>query len=90
MRITGNRVRILRLPQETKSRGGIYYAMQLRDDEKLWIVSEIGPGRVNKRGILIAPEVQRGDRVVVNFDLGFKDLPDGSRIVDAGQLLMKW
>jgi co-chaperonin GroES (HSP10) len=81
IRLTKNRVLLLRLPKATQSPGGIHFPMQFNDDEKVWWVGGVSPK---------VTEIALGDRVLVDFTSGFTVLPDDSRLVDASQLLMKW
>ena len=96
IRVQRNLVLLEPLKKRDRSPGGIFYDMPRRDDEKQWRVLACGPGKTvrnprTKRTHFDPMEVQPGDRVLVEVALGNKLVfPDGRRIVDAGQILMKW
>jgi len=68
----------------------------LKDDNnvggpKYYYVMLAGPGKRNKKGIVIPLEVEYGDRVIVqSYTKGVThaDLPDGDVIITADQILM--
>jgi len=86
-RMIGNNVLLEPLPQAQQSPGGIHYVQTYRDDQTQWRVLSVGPGKVNKKGILIALEVKPGDRVVAPLYHDHAVLADGRRVVDAGQII---
>lgn len=95
MKVLGNNVLIQPLPKQLVSPGGIHTLERYYADEKQWIVRAVGPGRVvRKKGkpdVLIAIELQPGDRVITNMYGGNKlVLPDGCVIIEADELIAKW
>lgn len=90
IRMMGNSVLVESLPQVQKSAGGVHLPQQYRDDQTQWRVLAVGPGRKNKKGVLVAPEVKPGDRVLaplyhdhVILSGPFK----GQRIIDASAII---
>lgn len=90
IRMTGNHVLLEPLPKPTASTGGILLAMAQNDDRKQWRVVAVGPGRKTKKGVLVAPEVAPGDRVVAELFQDHLTLPDGSVVADASNIVAKW
>jgi len=90
MRILGNRVLLQLLPPAKQSAGGIHYAQQYQDDKQQFEVLAVGPGRKIKNGTLIAPGVKPGDHVLAPLYRDFATLPDGTRIVDASEIIAVW
>lgn len=74
---------------QTQSSGGIVFPQQYIQDSMKFEVLAVGPGKVNRKGILIPPEVEPGDIVVAPLYLTHTILGDGTRISDASQLLLK-
>jgi co-chaperonin GroES (HSP10) len=77
------------------SDGGIHLVEKYQDDAKQWVVLAVGPGYTTKRGVLVAPEVKVGDRVIFNPALpnGVKHVfEDGSRwtVVETSRIEMVW
>jgi chaperonin GroES len=98
LKLLRNTVLLQPLPPKTVSDGGVHLAMQYQDDRKQWRVLAVGPGRRLKTGLVLPPEVQPGDRVLYNPDLGnryaFSDRDrehyPGCVIADADRIEMKW
>ncbi len=90
MQLLGNRVLLEPLAPALRSSGGIVYVQSYRDDQKQYKVLAVGPGRVNKKGILIPPEVQPGDHVLAELYQQHMILPNGNRIADASEVIAKW
>lgn len=97
IRLLGARVHITPLVRKAavQSAGGIFVPPGGDDDQKQWMVLGVGPGQWMRRGkkrVWITPEVNRGDRVIVDIGTGGTALPDGTWILDyrAGQFLLKW
>lgn len=82
MKILGNRVLLKPLAAKTVSDGGIHYAMAFRDDQSQFEVLAVGPK--------VPDEVKPGCRVLAFLYRDHTALPDGSRIVDAKELLAVW
>ena len=61
---TGNRVLIEREPTETKSSGGIVVPVFGAETNYYGYVTQVGPGRVTKKNVLIKMSVQVGDKVL--------------------------
>jgi len=53
-------------------------------------VLAVGPGRRNHKGIVLPPEVQAGDFVLLDGSRDYQTLYDGRLVVDESQLLAKW
>ena len=53
-------------------------------------VLAVGPGKRNRKGVMIAPEVQQGDYVMFKEDFDNITLEDGTKIVAANQILARW
>ena len=88
MRLTGNRILVEPLPQEAKSLGGIYFAERYADNQMLYRVLDVGPGRRRKFGIE-APEVAVGDRVIAHsFQSNVHVFEDGRKIIDADGVML--
>ena len=49
---------------EEKTKSGLYLPESAREDLQQGVVVSIGPGRINKKGVKIMPEVKDGDRVI--------------------------
>lgn len=90
MKLLGNRVLVEPLPQTTVSAGGIIYSPNHRDDQKQFTVLAVGPGRISRKGILIAPEVVPGDKVIAELFTDHLIMPNGSRVIDASSIIAKW
>jgi co-chaperonin GroES (HSP10) len=98
IRLLGARVHITPLERKAarQSAGGILIHPSADDDAKQWMVLGVGPGawqkRKGKKRVWIVPEVNPGDRVIVDTGLGGTALPDGTWVLDyrAGQFLLKW
>lgn len=103
IRLCGNRVHITPLERKgaLKSAGGIHLVESPENlDEKQFLVLGIGPGKWEyhpvpgkrqKRRVWVSPEVVTGDRVLVdiNNSNGIA-IPDGTWIIDARYILLKW
>lgn len=74
---------------QTQSSGGIVFPQQYIQDSMKFEVLAVGPGKVNRKGILIPPEVEPGDIVVAPLYLTHTLLDDGTKITDTDQLLLK-
>lgn len=89
-----DRVIVRRIPREKI--GLIELPESLKDDNntggvKYYFVMLAGPGKRNKKGIVIPLEVGYGDRVAVHsYTKGTEDvnLPNGDMIITADQILM--
>lgn len=90
MKLLGNRVRLMPLAQKTQSDGGIAYAERYRDDQMQFTVLNVGPGRKLKNGSVLPPEVKPGDHVLAALYHEHTILKDGTRIVDAKEILAAW
>jgi len=94
IRLLGDRLIVRPIPREQV--GLIELPPSLKDDNnvggaKLYWVMLTGPGKRNKKGILIPIECEYGDRVWVHsYTKGVVDvnLPEGDMIIDADQILM--
>lgn len=60
----GNRVLVQRLPDETVSPGGIIIPDNLKEKPIRGIVKAVGPGTLNKNGMIIPMEVQVADVIL--------------------------
>lgn len=95
MKILGNKVLLSPLPpKQVLTAGGLFVHPSYMDDALQWRVLAVGPGQFyrGKKGqrVFLSPEVAPGDRVLCDTGLGGVALADGSWIVDARQIAMKW
>lgn len=90
MKLLGNRVHLQLLPPTLQSAGGIHYAQSFQDDKMQFRVLAVGSGRKLKNGTVLPIEVQPGDYVLAPLYHEHTILPDGSRIVDAKELIAVW
>jgi chaperonin GroES len=93
MRILGNRV--LLKPLEPAERvGSIFIPERFRHHDPRLVaqyrVLAVGPGRLLKNGTLVPVEVKPGDVVLTNLYSDHQTLPDGTKLVDAGQIEAHW
>lgn len=82
--IPRERIGLIELPEWTKDDNNV-------GGPKLYWVMAVGPGRRNKKGIVIPVECEYGDRVWVHsYTKGAQHagLPDGDVIITADQILM--
>jgi co-chaperonin GroES (HSP10) len=94
IRLLGDRLIVRPIPREQI--GLIELPQSLKDDNnvggaKLYWVMVTGPGKRNKKGIVIPIEAQYGDRVWCHsYTKGVEDvnLPNGDMIITADQILM--
>jgi len=57
-------------------------SVSLRQNYSLWTVLQVGPGRVNHKGVRIPMEVAVGDRLICQFHHDHSDrLSDGTAIL---------
>lgn len=87
VKLLGNRVLVAPLPQATKSAGGIHLAQRYQDDQMQFRVLAVGPGKANKKGVLVPPEVKPGDQIVAGLYHTHTILEDGRRVIDASEIL---
>jgi len=88
MKILGNRILIKPLPQDTKSRGGIHLVDNYNDNQMLFEVLDVGPGR-RVKGSLLPPEVSVGDRIIAHsFQSNVHVFDDGRKIIDADGVML--
>lgn len=86
MKLLGNRILVEPLVKKETSHGGVVMPQQYNDDQMQYRVVAVGPG---KNGVPL--EVQPGDCVLCNVWVkGDYVLPDGKRIMDVDNVLMKW
>lgn len=90
MKILGNRVHVAPLPAHRFSPGGLTLVQIFQDDEKRYRVLASGPGRKLKDGTIIPTGVKRGDCVLAELYTEHVKLPDGTRIIDAKDILAVW
>lgn len=94
MKLLGNRVRVERIKATQASYGGKIVLPQIALDDintggpKEYRVLEVGPGKNNRKGVLIPIECAPGDKVICHsYTTGSIDLPDGSSIITDDQIL---
>lgn len=91
IKLLGNRILVKPLKLAPKSPGGIFYVENYQDDRTQYEVLAVGPGKRNKRGEVIPPEVQVGDHIFAPLWRGNEyEFEDGRLIVDADQVQMVW
>lgn len=73
---------------EQKTSGGIYLPTSENDNVSRAEVIATGPGRFLSSGYLVAPQVQRGDRVIINSFAGI-EIENGIRIIKEDDILIK-
>lgn len=61
-----------------------------QDDEKQYRVLAVGPGRKLKNGTIVPLEVKPGDCILAELYTDHAKLPDGTRIIDAKDILAVW
>jgi chaperonin GroES len=86
----GNKVLLEPVLAATHSDGGILLLEKYQGQQTRFKVLAVGPGKLNKKGVLIPPDVEPGDFVVAELYADHSLLPDGTAIVDAEMLLAKW
>jgi len=93
IRLLGDRLIVRPIPFEQV--GAIELPNNLKDDHvnrpKLYWVMVTGPGRKNRKGVVIPIECQYGDRVILHsYTKGVEDvnLPHGDVIVTEDQILL--
>jgi len=60
----GNRILVLRVEKEKKTKGGILIPDTAKEKPQEGKVIAMGHGKVNEKGVRISPDVKKGDRVL--------------------------
>lgn len=88
MKLLSNHILVEHVSHPIKTAGGILFPESMRDENHgigpfEMLVIAVGPGKVNKKGVLIPIECQPGDRIVTNpYTLnGVKTMDDGKKII---------
>ena len=79
-----DRVIVTRLEEDQKTSGGIIIPDTAKEKPQKGVVVAVGPGKRDKDGNLVSPEVQKGDRVLFSKYAGTEIKVDGEE-----QLFMK-
>jgi chaperonin GroES len=90
VRPLGNQILLQQLPKEEKTAGGLFYAERYQEEQRLFKVLAVGPGRYNGKGILCPPEVSIGDYVLVDqYTLqGKTQAGDNEWLIDAAHVAL--
>ena len=89
MRILGNNCLLEALPAQERTAGGIVLLPEnITDKKQFWRVLAVGPGRRNKKGVLIAPEFAVGQVVITPLHFSHYEFDDATRnkIVDCDHI----
>lgn len=92
MHVLSDNLLVEAIPQ-TRSNGGIHFAPSYGQQEnvggpKVFRVLAVGPGRVNRKGLLIPVEAEPGDRVICHsYTSGPIDLGGERHLIKADQIL---
>ena len=84
----GNKLHVEKLPVRTQTPSGILLPAIREAEQGDFRVISAGPGRKLKNGSVVPPEPQPGDRVALRAYADGVPLPDGTRIIDADDVLM--
>lgn len=88
MKVLGNNIHAAPVKIDYIGAVVIPEAVSIRQNYSLWTCLQSGPGRVNRKGMLIPTEVEPGDRMVCQFQHnGSAELPDGTAIINEEQVL---
>ncbi|MFO7965685.1 MAG: co-chaperone GroES [Desulfobacterales bacterium] len=64
IRPLNDRVLVLRVKEEEKTAGGIIIPDTAKEKPQEGEIVAVGPGKLNKEGTRVPPEVKKGDRVL--------------------------
>jgi chaperonin GroES len=78
---THDRVVVKRDPRENKTSSGLFIAKLDSDRTDTGIVVQVGPGRITKKNVTIAVEVDVGNRVMFDSGAGINIKLDGEELV---------
>ena len=92
LRLCGNRVLLLPLPADHKSPGGILFPARYSNPVVVnqYRVVDTGPGRRLRDGTMRAPEVSRGEYVLVETGMEHITFDNGVKLVEAEHIIAKW
>jgi len=77
----GDKILVRRLQAADKTSGGLYLPDTAKDKPTEGRVLSVGPGRLTKTGIRIAPQVADGDRVVFSAWAGTEITVDSNEVI---------
>lgn len=89
-KLFGNRVLLEPISPRTVTDSGIHLVERYQDDRMQYRVLAVGPGRKGKKGAVIAPEVQPGQRCLIPYIQDCVHLPDGTVVAYADQIQAVW
>lgn len=88
MKLTGDHIHARPVNLEYSGRIALPDSVTLRQNYSLWTALEVGPGRINSKGVLLPMEVSAGDRLICQFNHDLSDrLPDGTVILNQKAVL---
>lgn len=88
---TGNLVVLQPIPHNTQTDSGLFLTDKHKQDQQLWTVLCVGPGRLSKKGIRVPVELNSGDKVVTAGIPNTRHTwDDGVVLMDAQEILAKY
>ncbi|HEX4647173.1 MAG TPA: co-chaperone GroES family protein [Verrucomicrobiae bacterium] len=84
---TGNKVLVQPIPPPLLSSGGITLPVAYQTPASEGIVIAVGPGRYNRKGFLVATDLQPGDRVMYSWINAIETELDGAVILRSDQII---
>ena len=78
-----NRVVVRLIERAEKTAGGLFIPQSVKDQDLAWqaTVLSVGPGKTLDDGRQVAPDVKKGDTVLVGKYLGTEVVIEGEKIV---------
>lgn len=62
----GSKILVSPLPQEDKTASGIFLAERYKPEQQVYLVLAVGPGRLLPNGNRVLPEIDPGQRVLID------------------------
>src|SRR5579872_6943770 len=76
-----DRVVIRRIDEVSKTTGGIFIPDSAREKPMEGEVLAVGPGKLNEKGVLVAPDLEKGDRILFGKWSGSEVKIDGQDVL---------
>jgi chaperonin GroES len=90
IRLLGNNILIAPINNgaETSPSGRLWLAEAYSDDRKQYYVLAVGPGKRNKKGIVVPTEINVGDKILTNLYFSHHTMEDGTgrKIINADHI----